>query len=172
MFWRSEANTLDPRMITLPELEVDQEEDVCHVLEVRYEKTRWMIRRSVIGLSMLLIRPHSLITLTCLKSLKPWICSDSRRHLKWCQHLSLCLPKPRSMSPSLIKVIILGCKSRFYWDLELSHSMKSESHHPFVPIHYSLVLLYYECLSRRQHCILNAYPLGIKSCIVFWILIP
>ncbi len=26
-------------------------------------------------------------------------------------------------------------------DLELSHIMKSDSHHPFVPIHYSLVLL-------------------------------
>ena len=33
------------------------------------------------------------------------------------------------------------CKSSCYWDLELSHSMKSESHHPFVPINYSLVLL-------------------------------
>ena len=33
------------------------------------------------------------------------------------------------------------CKSSFYWDLELSHSMKSETHHPFVPVHYSLVLL-------------------------------
>jgi len=36
---------------------------------------------------------------------------------------------------------VLGCKGSCYWDLELSNSMKSESHHPFVPIHYALALL-------------------------------
>ena len=33
------------------------------------------------------------------------------------------------------------CKRSFYWGFELSHRMKSETHYPFVPMYYSLVLL-------------------------------
>ncbi len=73
--------TLDPRMITLPQVEVDQEEAVCHVLEVRCPQLMRMIRVSVIGLSMFLSRSHWLTALTRLQSLKSRICSDARRHV-------------------------------------------------------------------------------------------
>ena len=33
--------TLDPRMITLPEVPEDQEEDVCRVLEIRCKELMW-----------------------------------------------------------------------------------------------------------------------------------
>ncbi len=60
------------------------------------DRSSWcMIRGRAIGLSMFLRRPHCLTTLTHLQSLKPRICSDARRNLKWWQHLSLCLPKRR-----------------------------------------------------------------------------
>ena len=58
-------------------------------------------RRSAIGLFMLLSRHHSLTVVTSLKTLKARICSDARSHLKWCHHLTLCLKKTWSMSPSL-----------------------------------------------------------------------
>jgi hypothetical protein len=53
--------------------------------------------------------------------------------------------------------LLVRCKNSFYWDLELSHSMKSESHHPFAPIHFSLVL--------RKDVFLSLVPFTTVSCI-------
>ncbi len=58
------------------------------------------------------------------------------------------------------------CKSRIYWGFELSHSMKSETHHPFVPVYYSLVILKTPflsfvpfttvcCISKKKNCVWN-----------------
>ena len=84
MFWRSEMNTLDPHM---------------------------GVRSDVIGLGARSVcqgvRSQTSLPDNTHKSQISQTCSDGRRHLKWCHHLSLCLPKPWSMSPTLIKVVIL-----------------------------------------------------------------
>ena len=47
------------------------------------------------------------------------------------------------------------CKRSFYWGFELSHNMKSETHHPFVPMYYSLVVskTVFLCFYHSRLCV-------------------